>query len=579
MGFATRAEQVASTRWFGDGDRLYQTGRRLGEGGQGQVYHCQRVSDGAFYAAKVVDTLDSGRPSKNCRSHSYLLSNLEQEIKNMRRLQHPSIAQVVDDFREEDECVIIMDLAPLGDLHNHLEKELRMSNALGKVVFAGLGGSEFASKHVARQLLDAVGYMHKQGVIHRDLKLENILVMGSQPAKGALPEFLDVKVSDFGLSKYLGEAEVQPCMKRSKSLIGTLYYMAPEIIHEASYDMMVDYWSLGVMLYMLLCGKLPFNFNSGRRGDSIAEMHAALLTKGISNCMEWHRASADARALVMGLLEVDPELRMDAERCFETAWLWEDPRHEAPLQAAVAALRCRTGCAVDSFGLTLRDGQQESCGGIGGWVQHELHLQPDELILGVVQEDISAHLGASITVFTSNGNVIALQGDWAQPRHVHLAPAGHEIVGLHFEAGELVHPHTAAVAPDGQGSVARVAGRVWDAVDKVEFEMHDGLVRAFGGDGGRQTGHWELEDGELIIAAEQTPWSHCPHFLGSSVAFYTNRGRVLSIDGAAAPRSRRFAVSDGRQVCGLGFEGCSLVSVTTCPVDGDLSAVTVHAVA
>lgn len=498
----------------------------------------------------------------------------------MRRLKHPHIVEVADDFWKHGELIIVMDLALHGDLHDHVEHELKMCLATNSV-FPGLGRSEFASRHVVRQLLDAIGHMHERGVIHRDLKLENVLVMSSRPASWRAAngvdthstELLDVKIADFGLSKYMGD---KPVLARCRSQVGSPGFVAPEVLHTDSYDERVDYWSLGVMLYVVLCGQLPFT--ASKRQD-IIEWHAAAVTGGITNCEAWKRASIDARKLVTGLLDTDPEMRFGLEGCLASAWLVEDDDEMVPAQpqAAITALSGHTGDALDSVELLLRDGQRQKCGNAGGTAQHEIGLLPDELILGVAHEDNGSYLGSSLTAFTSKGHVIMLQGSWAQPRHIFLAPAGHEVVDLHFEGGELFRLDTAAVAPNGAGSVACVGGRVGDAVDKVELTMRDGSVRQHGDRGGKRCGPWALQRGEFIVAAEHT--THPQGFLGSSIAFYTSQGRVLTLEGAAAPRTQRFAVPAGRQMCGLGFEDSRLASVATCPQNGDLSATIQHAVA
>lgn len=211
-------------------------------------------------------------------------------------------------------------------------------------------------------------------------------------------------------------------------------------------------------------------------------------------------------------------------------------------------------------------------------MQHELGLQSDELVLGVVQEDTGNYLGSAIAFYTSKGHVISLIGSWAQQRHLFLAPAGCEIVGMHFEGDELCGVEAESVPASGVSSVASVAGRVGSAVDKVEFRMADGSVVPIGGEGGAQCGPWTLEHGELLVAAEQTASADCPGFLGTSIAFYTSFGRVLLLEGGAAPRSHRFASPAGRQICGLAFENGSLTGASTCPMDADLASVSSHQV-
>ena len=102
-----------------------------------------------------------------------------------------------------------------------------------------------------KQLLNALHYMHSKNVIHRDLKMENIMVDIEESETGR-PELV-LKLTDFGFS-----CVVEPDKKPTQKL-GTHYCMAPEIFVEESYDSKVDTWALGVLLYMLLSQKIPFD--------------------------------------------------------------------------------------------------------------------------------------------------------------------------------------------------------------------------------------------------------------------------------------------------------------------------------
>lgn len=112
--------------------------------------------------------------------------------------------------------------------------------------------SEAESQIICRQILHAIKYLHTRGVVHRDLKLENIMVLGTE--SGSLND-LRVKLIDFGMSKH-----TQTGKKIDLSTYcGTINFMAPEVLDEqGSYDQSCDIWSLGVMAYALVAGELPF---------------------------------------------------------------------------------------------------------------------------------------------------------------------------------------------------------------------------------------------------------------------------------------------------------------------------------
>ena len=108
------------------------------------------------------------------------------------------------------------------------------------------------ARSIAHQLATAIYYLHSYGVIHRDLKPENIMLAHKIDPNDTttVPE---VKIMDFGLSKIIGPAE------RATEPYGTLSYVAPEVLREKAYDSQVDLFSLGVVIYLMLSGTLPFD--------------------------------------------------------------------------------------------------------------------------------------------------------------------------------------------------------------------------------------------------------------------------------------------------------------------------------
>eukprot|EP00913_Durusdinium_trenchii_P018761 g17630.t1 len=101
------------------------------------------------------------------------------------------------------------------------------------------------------QLVDGLGFLHRQNIIHRDLKLENVLI-SDRHREGKLTLF-NVKISDFGLSKAVADCAVETL----NSVVGTQRYVAPEVLRRpVSYDYRVDFWSLGILTYLLLAGRL-----------------------------------------------------------------------------------------------------------------------------------------------------------------------------------------------------------------------------------------------------------------------------------------------------------------------------------
>merc|ERR1740121_3506505 len=158
---------------------------------------------------------------------------LQRELTILRSLPpHPRIVKMVDSLEEGDWFFLVLELVAGGDLFGVRRPLL-----------------EREASFVFWQLTEGLGFLHRQGVVHRDLKLENVLV-ASERREG--PHVLyDVKISDFGLSKSIGLGQA------NHSSVGTMRYAAPEVLDGRPYDFRADLWSLGVLLYVLLQGCYP----------------------------------------------------------------------------------------------------------------------------------------------------------------------------------------------------------------------------------------------------------------------------------------------------------------------------------
>ena len=140
---------------------------------------------------------------------------------------------MLDIFENQDYIYIIMEQLNGGDLFTYLEKR-------------SFTVSEQRAKELSHQIATALYYLHSYGVAHRDLKPENILMEDDSDKAG-------LKIVDFGLSKIIGPNET------SLDPFGTLSYVAPEVLLQKPYGKEVDYWSLGVITYLLLSRVLPFD--------------------------------------------------------------------------------------------------------------------------------------------------------------------------------------------------------------------------------------------------------------------------------------------------------------------------------
>jgi len=206
----------------------YEIGRTLGEGTFGKVKLATNTETGEAVAIKV---LDKERIQKQSMG-----SQIKKEISIMKQLQHTHIVKLTEVLASRTKIFIVLELVVGGELFDLIVKSGRLR--------------ERDARRYFRQLVNGVSYCHSQGVAHRDLKPENLLL----DADGQL------KISDFGLSAlYDGENGAS----RSALLhttCGTPNYVAPEVLENEGYDgRIADCWSIGVILYVLLAGFLPFD--------------------------------------------------------------------------------------------------------------------------------------------------------------------------------------------------------------------------------------------------------------------------------------------------------------------------------
>ncbi|XP_058014552.1 serine/threonine-protein kinase Chk2 isoform X2 [Ahaetulla prasina] len=221
--------------------------------------------------------------------------NVETEVGILKRINHPCLIKIIDFFEGKD-FYIVLELMEGGELFDKVQRPARLSERTCKLYFY--------------QMLLAVQYLHKHGIIHRDLKLENVLLSSRE-------ENCLVKITDFGQSKIIGETSLM------QTLCGTPDYLAPEILHfagTAGYGRSVDCWSLGVILFMCLSGYPPFSKKSARL--SLTEQ----ITSGNYCYVEevWKDVSRDAFDLVQKFLVVDPTRRLNIEEALEHPWLQDE---------------------------------------------------------------------------------------------------------------------------------------------------------------------------------------------------------------------------------------------------------------
>ncbi|KAK4807972.1 hypothetical protein QYF61_016203 [Mycteria americana] len=241
------------------------------------VYSCEEKGTGTPYAAKILKkTIDK--------------KIVRTEIGVLLRLSHPNIIKLKEIFETPSEIALVLELVTGGELFD-------------RIVERGFY-SERDAAHVVKQILEAVLYLHENGVVHRDLKPENLLYADLSPDA-------PLKIGDFGLSKIVDEQDTM------KTVCGTPGYCAPEILHGCPYGPEVDMWSVGVITYILLCGFEPF-FDP--RGDQY--MYSRILTCDYEFVSPWwDEVSLNAKDLVRKLIVLDPQKRLTVYQALEHPWV------------------------------------------------------------------------------------------------------------------------------------------------------------------------------------------------------------------------------------------------------------------
>lgn len=220
------------------------------------------------------------------------LENLYNELNIMAIVDHPNIVRVFEYYENDGIVFIVMELMSGGELFDRIVQYSHYTEKQASDAF--------------RSIVDAVRYCHSLGIVHRDLKPENLLY--SDNDDNAL-----IKVSDFGLAKYMIPRDENAPMYTA---CGTPSYVAPEIIGGKGYDYKVDCWSLGVILYVMLCGFPPFF-------DDDNEVLFKLIQNGNYDFPSpyWDDVSAEAKNLVQNLLVIDHTKRLTTDDILKHPWL------------------------------------------------------------------------------------------------------------------------------------------------------------------------------------------------------------------------------------------------------------------
>ena len=273
-----------------------------------QIYNFEKIlGKGSFGLVRVISL--KKEPEKKfalkiiekdkVKDKVYLL---EREITILRSMDHPNIINFYETFQDSKYLYIVMENCCGGDLMDHLcHKNHLDEREVCKIMY---------------KLFSAINYVHKKKIVHRDLKLENILFFDKTPES-------DLKIIDFGLSAIV-KAKIHSFFSHDKDVleasndlntkVGTPLYVAPEVL-KGNYSYECDIWSLGVIMFILLSGDPPF-FNATE--DKLFD----LIEKGEYNFKNkvWEKVSLKAKDLIMRILKVNPKKRATASQILKHGW-------------------------------------------------------------------------------------------------------------------------------------------------------------------------------------------------------------------------------------------------------------------
>lgn len=252
----------------------YELNKTIGKGNFAVVKMATHVVTKSKVAIKIIDKTKLSEEN---------LAKIFREVHIMKRLRHPHIIRLYQVMETEKMIYLVTEYAPGGEIFDYLVKNGRMSEPLARRIF--------------KQILHAVNYLHQQGVVHRDLKAENLLLDANE----------NIKLADFGFSN-----EYTPGMQLN-TWCGSPPYAAPEIFEGKHYDgPSSDVWSLGVVLYVLVCGALPFD------GPTMQLLRSVVVSGKFRIPFFM---SAECEKLIRHMLVVEPERRLSITQIMAHPWI------------------------------------------------------------------------------------------------------------------------------------------------------------------------------------------------------------------------------------------------------------------
>ncbi|KAJ4969234.1 hypothetical protein NE237_015935 [Protea cynaroides] len=313
----------------------WRKGELIGCGAFGRVYMGMNLDSGELIAVKQVLIPANNASKEKAQTH---IRELEEEVKLLKNLSHLNIVRYLGTAREEETLNILLEFVPGGSI----------SSLLGKF------GSfpETVIKMYTKQLLLGLEYLHENGIMHRDIKGANILVDN----KGC------IKLADFGASKQVVKLAT---ISGAKSMKGTPYWMAPEVILQTGHSFSADIWSVGCTVIEMATGKPPWS----QQYPEVAALFHIGTTKSHPPIPE--HLSVEAKDFLLKCLQKEPNFRSTASELLEHPFVTGEFREPHPIQCTSAMEA--SASVLPSSGSSIKNSVRcstvypEKFSGIGQW--------------------------------------------------------------------------------------------------------------------------------------------------------------------------------------------------------------------
>ena len=259
----------------------YKIEATLGKGSFATVKKAKNRETGERFAVKVLSKKKMSDEDK---------ASMQTEIEILKSVDHPNIVKLIDVFEDERHWCLVMELMQGGELFDEI---------LEKDHF-----SESEAREATKAIIDAIGYCHEKGIAHRDIKPENLLLQSKEAGITSL------KVADFGLARLLEEDSL------ASTTCGTPGYVAPEVLMQKPYGKACDYWSIGVVAFILLSGTPPFY-----EEDNFALFEQIKACKYDFDVDTWGSVSEEAKDFIKKILVADPNVRLNCQQMCDHPWM------------------------------------------------------------------------------------------------------------------------------------------------------------------------------------------------------------------------------------------------------------------